>query len=127
MLKEKLPAIGRALSLMLLIGTIAVIVTAFIRARRQPRPPGISKAEAKLKGNITSIVEGYERVVMENGREKFRLLAAKDTAYDDGRHELEKVDLTANGGIEVVGTSDHREHRTRMRVHDQHRPFVDPV
>lgn len=104
MLKEKLPAIGRALSLLLLIGTIAVIVTAFIRARRQPRPPGPIKAEAKLKGNVTSIVEGYERVVMENGREKFRLLAAKDIAYDDGRHELEKVDLTANGETQKDGS-----------------------
>ncbi len=105
MLKEKLPAIGRALSLLLLAATIVVIVTAFIRARRQPRPPGPIKAEAKLKGNVTSIVEGYERVVMENGREKFRLLAAKDTAYDDGRHELEKVDLTANGEVQKDGST----------------------
>jgi lipopolysaccharide export system protein LptA len=104
MLKEKLPAIGRALSLLLLIGTIAFIVTAFIRARRQPRPPGPQRTEATLKPKVTSIVEGYERVVMENGREKFRLLAAKDTAYDDGRHELEKVDLTANGEVQKDGS-----------------------
>lgn len=104
MLKEKLPAIGRALSLLLLIGTIAFIVTAFIRARRQPRPPGPQRTEATLKPKVTSIVEGYERVVMENGREKFRLLAAKDTAYDDGRHELEKVDLTANGEAQKDGS-----------------------
>ncbi|MGE0883739.1 MAG: LPS export ABC transporter periplasmic protein LptC [Blastocatellales bacterium] len=105
MLKEKLPAIGRALSLLLLICTIAVIVTAFIRARRQTRPPGLTKAEAKLKANVTSRVEGYERVVMdESGREKFRLLAAVDTAYDDGRHELEKVDLTAFGEVQKDGS-----------------------
>lgn len=104
MLKEKLPAIGRVLSLLLLIGTIAVIVTAFIRARRQPRPPGPVKAEATLKGKVTSIVEGYERVVTdEKGQEKFRLLAAKDIAYDDGRHELEKVDLTSNGEVQKGG------------------------
>jgi len=104
MLKEKLPAIGRVLSLLLLVGTIAFIVTAFIRARRQPRPPGPQRSEATLKAKVTSIVEGYERVVMENGREKFRLLAAKDTAYDDGRHELEKVDLTANGEPQKDGS-----------------------
>ena len=104
MLKEKLPAVGRVLSLLLLIGTIAVIVTAFIRARRQPRPPGPQRTEATLKGKVTSIVEGYERVVMENGREKFRLLAARDIAYDDGRHELEKVDLTANGEAQKDGS-----------------------
>jgi lipopolysaccharide export system protein LptA len=95
MFKEKLPAIGRVLSLLLLIGTIAVIVTAFIRARRQPRPPGPVRAESVLKANVTSVVEGYQYVKTDNGRETLRLLAAKDIAYEDGRHELEKVDLTA--------------------------------
>jgi lipopolysaccharide export system protein LptA len=95
MFKEKLPAIGRVLSLLLLIGTIVVIVTAFIRARRQPRPPGPVRAESVLKANVTSVVEGYQYVKTDNGRETLRLLAAKDIAYEDGRHELEKVDLTA--------------------------------
>ncbi|MDX2039772.1 MAG: LPS export ABC transporter periplasmic protein LptC [Acidobacteriota bacterium] len=104
MLKEKLPAIGRALSLILLVATIAVIVTAFIRARRRPVPPGPVKAEAKLKGNVTSRVEGYESVMMDDkGREKYRLRAAVDTAFDDGRHEMEKVDLTAFGEIQKDG------------------------
>ncbi|MGH9802531.1 MAG: LPS export ABC transporter periplasmic protein LptC, partial [Blastocatellia bacterium] len=104
MLKEKLPAIGRALSLLLLVVTIAIIVSAFIRARRRPVPPGPIKAESKLKGNVTSRVEGYERVVMDDkGREKYRLRAAVDTAYDNGRHEMEKVDLTAFGEIRKDG------------------------
>ncbi len=104
MLKEKLPAIGRALSLLLLVATIAIIVSAFIRARRRPVPPGPIKAEAKLKANVTSRVEGYERVMMdEHGHEKYRLRAAVDTAYDDGRHEMEKVDLTALGETEKDG------------------------
>lgn len=102
-MREKLPAIGRALSLLLLIGTIAVIVTAFIRARRQPRPPGPQKAAPVLTGNIIAITEGYKYVSTENGREKYRLLAAKDIAYDDGRHELEQVDLTAFGEPEKDG------------------------
>ncbi|MEK7830976.1 MAG: LPS export ABC transporter periplasmic protein LptC, partial [Acidobacteriota bacterium] len=104
MLKEKLPAIGRALSLLLLVATIAVVVTAFIRARRRPVPPGPIKAEAKLKANVTSRVEGYERVMLDDhGHEKYRLRAAVDTAYDDGRHEMEKVDLTALGEIQKDG------------------------
>ena len=104
MLKEKLPAIGRALSLLLLVATIAIIVSAFIRARRRPVPPGPIKAPAQLKANVTSRVEGYERVMMdEHGHEKYRLRAAVDTAYDDGRHEMEKVDLTALGETEKDG------------------------
>ncbi len=99
MIKEKLPAIGRTLSLVLLIGTIAVIVTAFIRARRQPRPPSPVRSESVLKANVTSVIEGYKYVKTDtgSGRETLRLLAAKDITYEDGRHELEKVDLTAFG------------------------------
>jgi lipopolysaccharide export system protein LptA len=97
MLKEKFPAIGRVLSLVLLIATIAVIVGAFIRARKQTHPTGFVKDAPVLTGKITSIIEGYKYVKTEDGRETLRLLAAKDTAYEDGRHELEKVDLTALG------------------------------
>lgn len=104
MLKEKLPAIGRALSLLLLVATIAIIVTAFMRARRRPVPPGPIKAEARLKANVTSRVEGYESVVMDDhGREKYRLRAAVDVAFDDGHHEMEKVDLTAFGEVQKDG------------------------
>ncbi|MCI0337727.1 MAG: LPS export ABC transporter periplasmic protein LptC [Acidobacteria bacterium] len=95
MFREKLPAIGRVLSLLLLIGTIAVIVMAFVRSRRQPRPPSPVRVVSALKPNVTSVVERYKYVKSEDGRETFRLLAAKDTTYEDGRHELEKIDLTA--------------------------------
>ena len=96
MFKERLPAIGRVISLLLLIATITVIVTAFIKARRQPRPPIPSVSQPTLKHNVTSIIEGYKYVKTNNqGREIFRLLAAKDTTYEDGRHDLEKIDLTA--------------------------------
>jgi lipopolysaccharide export system protein LptA len=97
MLKEKIPAIGRIVSLLLLAGVIAVIVTAFIRARKQAPQTGFVKEAPVLKGKVTSIIEGYKYVKTENGRETLRLLAAKDTAYEGGRHELEKVDLTAFG------------------------------
>lgn len=104
MFKEKIPAIGRIVSLLVLIVAIVVIVTAFIRARRHAPPAGFEKGPPVLTGKVTSIIEGYKYVKTENGRETLRLLAAKDTAYEDGRHELEKVDLTAfgqgQGGIE---------------------------
>ena len=86
------------MSLLLLAGTIGVVIVAFIRARKTNKPAGVVTARPVLPGKVTTIVEGYKHVeVDENGREKFRLLAAKDTGYDDGRHELEKVDLTAFG------------------------------
>ncbi|HZF39086.1 MAG TPA: LPS export ABC transporter periplasmic protein LptC [Blastocatellia bacterium] len=97
MIREKIPAIGRIGSLLVLIVAIIVIVTAFIRARRQPPFSVIPKGPPVLSGKVVSIIEGYKYTESDpkTGREKLRMLAAKDTAYEDGRHELEKVDLTA--------------------------------
>jgi lipopolysaccharide export system protein LptA len=94
MFKEKLPLIGGLLSLLLLVGTITVIVSAFVRLRGKrtpPKPPQINR----LKTNVQSVVEGSEYVETKSGRKIFRLLFAKNTQYEDGRNELEKVDLVA--------------------------------
>jgi lipopolysaccharide export system protein LptA len=97
MIKEKIPAIGRIGSLLVLIAAVVVIVAAFIRARRQPPFLGIEKGPPVLPGKVVSIIEGYKYVKSDpkTGREMLRILAAKDVAYEDGRHELEKVDMTA--------------------------------
>ncbi|MGH9767719.1 MAG: LPS export ABC transporter periplasmic protein LptC, partial [Blastocatellia bacterium] len=98
MFKENIPTIGRIASLALLVGAIVVIVTAFMRARKHAPPGGFEKGPPVLSGKVTSITEDYKFVKTdENGRETLRLLAAKDIAYEGGRHELEKVDLTAFG------------------------------
>jgi lipopolysaccharide export system protein LptA len=96
MLREKIPAIGRIGSLLVLIVAIVVIVTAFLRARRQQPLPSIPEGPPVLDAKVVSIIEGYKFIQTDpkTGREKLRMLAAKDTGYDDGRHELEKVDLT---------------------------------
>src|SRR5215467_12148168 len=97
MIREKIPAIGRIGSLLVLIVAVVVIVAAFIRARRHPPLPGFEKGPPVLSGKVVSIIEGYKytRTDEKTGRETLRMLAAKDVAYVDGRHELEKVDLTA--------------------------------
>ncbi len=100
MIKENIPTIGRIASLLLFIGAIVVIVAAFIRARKHAPPPGFEQGPPVLTKKVTSIMDGYKYVKTENGRETLRLLAAKDVAYEDGRHELEKVDLTAFGKAE---------------------------
>ena len=111
MIREKIPAIGRIGSLLVLIAAVVVIVAAFIRARRQPPFPGIEKGPPVLSGKVVSIIEGYKYVKSDpkTGRETLRMLAAKDVAYEDGRHELEKVDLTAfdiKGGKSLRVVSD---------------------
>lgn len=97
MIREKIPTIGRIGSLLVLIIAVVVILTAFIRARRNPPPPDFKPGPPMLSHNVISIIESYKYIETDkNGREKFRMLAAKDIAYDDGRHEMEKVDLTNN-------------------------------
>jgi lipopolysaccharide export system protein LptA len=97
MIREKIPTIGRIGSLLVLIVAVFVIVTAFIRARRQPHYPDFEKGPPVLPGTVVSIIEGYKFVKSDpkTGRETLRMLAAKDIAYEDGHHDLEKVDLTA--------------------------------
>src|SRR5690349_5311000 len=96
MIREKIPAIGRIGSLLVLIVAIVVIVTAFIRARRQPPLPVISRGASALQPKVVMITEDYKYTENDpkTGREKWRMLAAKDVVYDDGRHALEKVDVT---------------------------------
>src|SRR5215475_5765643 len=97
MLREKIPAIGRIASLLVLIIAVVVIVAAFIRARRNGSQTSFEPGPPRLSGKVVSIIEGYKYTQSDpkTGREKLRMLAAKDVAYEDGRHELEKVDLTA--------------------------------
>ncbi|MGH9752047.1 MAG: LPS export ABC transporter periplasmic protein LptC [Blastocatellia bacterium] len=96
MIREKIPAIGRIGSLLVLIVAIVVIVAAFIRARKHAPYSGYEEGPPVLSGKVVSIIEGYTyfKSDPETKRETLRILAAKDIAYEDGRHELEKVDLT---------------------------------
>ena len=60
MIREKIPAIGRIGSLLVLIVAIVVIVTAFIRARRQQPLPTIEPGPPVLPVKVVSIIEGYK-------------------------------------------------------------------
>ncbi|HEY9436789.1 MAG TPA: LPS export ABC transporter periplasmic protein LptC, partial [Blastocatellia bacterium] len=61
-----------------------------------PPLPTIVEGPPQLAPKVVWIIEGYKFIQSDpkTGREKYRVLAAKDIAYDDGRHELEKVDMT---------------------------------
>lgn len=95
--RNRFHAVSRIVSLSVIVLTVAVIVVAFVRTRRQTRPPGPLRSAVGLKADVVSIVEGYHTVRTENGRETLRLTAARDVAYSDGHHELEEIDLTSFG------------------------------
>ncbi len=103
-LRDRVPFIVSTLSMVFLLGTIGVIVATVIRRSRQVQTPPPVKAAAVLSGQIISITEGYRYTTTEKGKRKFQLVAARDTSYADGHHELDHLDLTAYGadGIESL-------------------------
>lgn len=95
MWRDKLHYLGRILSLVLLMAVIGILIVAFIRSRnkRQEIPP-VQRGPARLGDQVLAITEGYQYVSSFNGKPKFKVIAAKDTSYVSGRHELEKLELT---------------------------------
>ena len=94
MLRDKLHYVGRFLSLALLAGVIAILVTSFIKYRnKRVETPPVPRGPKTLGEEVVSITEGYEFVRSENGKLKFKVIAAKDTSYTSGKHELEKLEL----------------------------------
>ncbi|HZS10361.1 MAG TPA: LPS export ABC transporter periplasmic protein LptC [Blastocatellia bacterium] len=93
-LQQKLPYVGRAVSLIVLMGIIGALVVSFIKRSGKIKPlPEIARVVSPGR-NVVSVTEGYEFLSRENGKTKLKLIAAKDITYDDGRHEMEKLDLT---------------------------------
>jgi len=91
-LRARVPAIARALALLLfLAGTIFVGVSYYkmrnnTRFRLRSENPALSK-------EITGIINGYERKITKDGRLSLWLRAARDVTYADGHHELEQINL----------------------------------
>ncbi len=92
-LQKNLPYLGRIVALIVLMGVIGALIISFIKRSGVPPPPPYVKAPGPGR-NVVSVTEGYEFSSKENGKTKLKLVAAKDTTYDDGRHELEKLVLT---------------------------------
>lgn len=85
----------QTLSMTVLLTIIGVIVVAFVRGVRKPGPPKTVPEAPSLGAQVVSVVEGYDYVVTEGGKPTYRVKAARDTAYSDGRHELEQLTVIA--------------------------------
>ena len=100
----------QTLSLAVLLAIVGVIVAAFVRGVRKPPPPKPAPPAPSLGAQVVSVTEGYDYVVTEGGKTKYRVKAARDTAYSDGRHELEQLTLiayAADGKEESQVVADH--------------------
>ena len=91
-LRARVPAIARALALILLVaGTIFVGVSYY--KMRNNTPFRLRSESTALSKEINGIINGYEQKITKNDRLYVWLRAARDVSYADGHHELEQVNL----------------------------------
>ncbi|HSP61429.1 MAG TPA: LPS export ABC transporter periplasmic protein LptC [Pyrinomonadaceae bacterium] len=91
-LRARVPALARALALLLLIAGGIFVGVSYYKMRHNT--PFRMKSEAPaLSKEITGIINGYEQRITRNDRLYLWLRAARDVTYADGHHELEDVNL----------------------------------
>ncbi|MGZ8844232.1 MAG: LPS export ABC transporter periplasmic protein LptC [Pyrinomonadaceae bacterium] len=91
-LRARVPAIARALALILLVGGAIFVGVSYYKMRNNT--PFRLKSEAPaLSKEIVATTEGYERKITDKDRLSLWLRAARDVTYADGHHELEQVNL----------------------------------
>ncbi|MBX3280772.1 MAG: LPS export ABC transporter periplasmic protein LptC [Acidobacteria bacterium] len=90
-----MPRAARWASLLVFAALVILIVATIVRRSRQAQAPPLLRSNPVLTDTIVSITDGYRYTATEDGRRTFQLIAARDTSFADGRHELQKVDLTS--------------------------------
>jgi len=89
-LRARVPAIARALALLLLVGGVIFVGLSYYKMRNNkifrmvPKDPELSK-------EIVAVTTGYEQKVTKNDKLYLWLRAARDITYADGHHELEQI------------------------------------
>src|SRR5215213_7431108 len=90
--RARLPAVARVLALLALVAGLVYVGISYYRNRNNE--PFRMRGEApELSKQVTSVVEGYERRVMDGEKLKLFVRAARDITYSDNHHELEEVHL----------------------------------
>lgn len=90
--RSRLPWMTRVLALAVLVAGIIFVVISYYRLRNN-KPFVMIPGAPELSKQVTSVVEGYERRVMEGDRLRLLLRAARDITFADNHHELEDVHL----------------------------------
>src|SRR6185369_1786471 len=91
-LRARVPAIARALALILLVGGAVFVGVSYYKMRNNTHFRLKSESPA-LSKEITGIINGYEQRITKENRLYLWLRAARDVTYADGHHELEQVNL----------------------------------
>jgi len=91
-LRTRVPAVGRALALCVLVAGIIFLGVSYYRSRHN-RPFRLRGGTPELSKEVVGRVENYERRVMQGERLKLLLKADRELTFSDGHHELENVRL----------------------------------
>ncbi|HEV2763902.1 MAG TPA: LPS export ABC transporter periplasmic protein LptC, partial [Pyrinomonadaceae bacterium] len=91
-LRTRVPAVGRALALFVLVAGIIFLGVSYYRSRHN-RPFRLRGGTPELSREVVGRVENYERRVMQGDRLKLLLKADRELTFSDGHHELENVRL----------------------------------
>lgn len=91
-LRARMPLVTRVLALFVIVAGIIFVGISYYRLRHN-EPFRLRSEAPELSKQVTSVVEGYERRVMEGDRLRLLLRAARDITYADNHHELEEVHL----------------------------------
>ncbi|HKR00289.1 MAG TPA: LPS export ABC transporter periplasmic protein LptC, partial [Pyrinomonadaceae bacterium] len=90
--RARLPVVARVLALVVLGAGLIYVGISYYRNRNHE--PFRMRGEApELSKQVTSVIEGYERRVMDGDRLRLLVRAARDVTFSDNHHELEEVHL----------------------------------
>jgi LPS export ABC transporter protein LptC len=90
--RARLPVVARVMALSVLVAGLIYVGISYYRNRNNE--PFRMRGEApELSKQVTSVIEGYERRVMDGERLRLMVRAARDITYSDNHHELEEVHL----------------------------------
>ena len=84
-LRARVPAIARALALILLVGGAIFVGVSYYKMRNNT-PFRLKSESPALSKEITGIINGYEQRITKNDRLYLWLRAARDVTYADGHH-----------------------------------------
>lgn len=90
--RARLPVVIRVLALAGLVAGIIYVGISYYRNRNNE--PFRMRGEApELSSQVTGVLEGYERRVMDGDRLRMLVRADRDITFSDNHHELEQVHL----------------------------------
>lgn len=90
--RARLPVVARMLALGVLVSGLIYVGISYYRNRNNE--PFRMRGEApELSKQVISVIEGYERRVMDGERLRVLVRAAREITYSDDHHELEQVHL----------------------------------